>query len=93
MWPIHCPIGALSRVALWARNLPEAFVEGQVVPNGVLPPATRPAVIRKCVADPGVDVIQTQLPLRGRVDRHGNEGGIAVGGLPFGTGQRGAGRD
>lgn len=48
-----------------------------------LPSSARPAVVREGVADPGVDVVQAQLPLRGSRYRHGDEGGVAVRGFPF----------
>lgn len=48
-----------------------------------LPSSARPAVVREGVADPGVDVVQAQLPLRCSRYGHGDEGGVAVRGLPF----------
>ena len=63
-----------------------------MVCEAYLPPTASPAVIGKGVADPGVDVIQTQLPVRGGAYRHGDERGVAVGGLPLGAGGRRRGR-
>lgn len=80
---VHCPIGTLARVILRPRDFPEAFIKGQIMPNGVLPSTACSAVIRKSVTDPGVDVIQTQLPLRCSCYCHGNESGVAVRGFPF----------
>ena len=59
-----------------------------LVCEAYLPPTARPAVIGEGVADPSVDVIQTQLPVRRRAYRHGDESGVAVGGLPLGAGGR-----
>lgn len=54
---IHRPIGALAGVVLWPRNFPEAFVQGQIVSDGVLPSSACSAVVRESVAYPGIDVI------------------------------------
>lgn len=59
--------------------------------NGVFPSAARTAVVGKHVTDPGVDVIQTQLPFRCSCYCHGDESGIAVRGFPFGVGSGGVG--
>lgn len=83
--PVHRPIGALAGVILWTRNLPEAFIEGQIVSDGVLPPSSCPAVIGERVTNPGVDVVQAQLPLRCSCYCHGDESGIAVGGFSLGV--------
>lgn len=56
--------------------------------DGVLPATACPAVVGEGVTDPSVNVIQTQLPVRGRPYCHGNESGIAVRGLPFRAGGR-----
>lgn len=80
---IHRPIGTLAGVILRPRNFPEAFVKGQIMPNRVLPSTASSAVVGKRVIDPGVDVIQTQLPLRCSCYCHSDESGIAVRGFPF----------
>lgn len=49
------------------------------------PSTSSPVVVREGVTDPGVDVIQTQFPLRCSRYCHGDERGIAVGGFPFGV--------
>lgn len=51
--------------------------------DGVLPSTARSAVVGKSVTDPGVDVIQAQLPLRCSCYCHGDESGVAVRGFPF----------
>lgn len=48
-----------------------------------LPSTACSAVIRESVTDPGVNVIQTQLPLRCSWYCHGNESGVAMRGFPF----------
>lgn len=53
------------------------------MPNGVFPSTASSAVVGKRVTDPGVDVIQTQLPGRCSCYCHGDESGIAVRGFPF----------
>lgn len=88
-WSICRPIGTLAGVTLWPRNFPEALIKGQIVPNGVFPSASSSAVVGKRVTDPGVDVIQTQLPFRCSCYCHGDESGIAVGGFPFVVGMGG----
>lgn len=50
------------------------------------PPASGSAVVGEGVADPGVDVVQTQLPLRRSCYCHGDERGVAVGRFAFGAG-------
>lgn len=89
--PVHRPIGTLAGVTLWPRNLPEAFIKGQIVPDGVLPSPAGSAVVGERVTDPGVDVIQTQHPLRCSCYCHGDESGVAVGGFPFGVRRGGVG--
>lgn len=84
---IHRPIGTLARVILWPRNFPEALVEGQIVPNGVFPSTASSAVVGVSVTNPGVDVVQAQLPLRCSCYCHGNESSIAVGGFPLRVGR------
>lgn len=78
---IKGPVVTFARVPRLPRDLDEAVVEGQVVPDGVLPRRELVLVVRELVADEVADAAQRQLLHRALEDRHGDEGDVGVGGL------------
>lgn len=44
---IQGPIVALAWIVVWPRNLDKAFVEGEIVSDGVLPPLFVLSVVRE----------------------------------------------
>lgn len=56
---------------------------GRVQPTAYFPSTPCSAVVGEGVTDPGVDVVQAQLPLRCSCYCHRNQSGVAVGGFPF----------
>lgn len=78
---VQGPIIALSRIAGLARNLDEAIVERQVVPDGVLPGGKLVVIIGEAGHDELADAAQRQLLLRRLQDRHGDESDVRVGWL------------
>lgn len=60
-----------------APDLDEAAVEGQVVPDGVLPGSLVRPVVRKPLHDELVDARQSDALLGALLDRHGDESDVA----------------
>lgn len=83
---VQRPEGPLARLVGGARHLHEAVVEGQRVPDGVLPALLVLPVERKQVHDELVDLRQGEHPLRVVLDGHGDEGDVGVGRLGVGVG-------
>lgn len=69
---IQGPVVALSRVSRFARDLDEAIVERQIVPDGVLPGGKLVVIIGEAGHDEFADAAQRQLLLRRLQDRHGD---------------------
>lgn len=69
---IQGPVIAFSRVSRLPRNLDEAIVERQIVPDGVLPGGKFVVIIGEAGHDEFADAAQRQLLLRRLQDRHGD---------------------
>jgi len=78
---VQGPVVALAGVPWLPGDLDEAVVEGQVVPDGVLPGGELLLVVGELAADEVADAAQGQLLLRVLQDGHGDEGDVGVGGL------------
>jgi len=76
---VQGPIIALSRISWLARNLDEAIVERQVVPDGVLPGGKLVVIIGEARHDEFADAAQRQLLLRRLQDRHGDQSDVRIG--------------
>lgn len=76
------PVRALSRIISRSRHLPETFIQGEVMTNGVLPANASVFVVGEVVADPAVDLAERHLLGRGGVDGVGDQRGVAVARLP-----------
>lgn len=72
------PVVTFSRVPRLPRDLDETVIEGQVVPDGVLPGGELVSVVGKLVADEIADATQRQLLQRALQDGHGDEGDVGV---------------
>lgn len=79
---IQSPVVALSRPAGLPWDLDEAVVEGQVVTDGVLPLLGVVPVEREALRDELVDATEGEAAVGGVGDGHGDEGDVAVRGLP-----------
>lgn len=75
------PVVTFARVSRFPRDLDETVVEGEVMPDGVLPSGELVSVVRKLVADEVTDATQRQLLKRALQDGHGDEGNVGVGRL------------
>ena len=78
---VQRPVGALAGPVRAARHLHEAVVEGEVVPQRVLPALRVAPVVREAVRDEPVDLRQRQHALRGAPDRHRRQGYVGEGWL------------
>lgn len=78
---VEGPVGALPGAVGAPWDLDEAVVEGEVVPQGVLPALGVAPVVREALRDEAVDVREGQHLLRRAPDRHRREGDVRVGGL------------
>ena len=78
---VQGPVVAFARVPRLPRDLDETVVEGEVVPDGVLPRGELVPVVRELVADEVADATQRQLLQRALQDGHGDEGDVGVGRL------------
>lgn len=76
---VQHPVVALAWVVVVSGDLDEAFVEGEVVSDGVLPALLVVAVVRKVLHDELVDAVQSELLLRAAADRHHDERVVAEG--------------
>ena len=72
------PVVAFARVPRLPRDLNEAVVEGEVVPDGVLPGGELVSVVGKLVADEVTDAAQRQLLHGALQDGHGDQGDVGV---------------
>lgn len=70
---VQRPVIAFSRVPGLARDLNEAVVEREIVPDGVLPGGELVVVIGKAGHDKLADAAQCQLLLRRLQDCHGDQ--------------------
>lgn len=75
---MQCPVGALARSIRPPGDLYKAVVEGEVVPERVLPALRVPAVVREAVRDEPVYVRQRQHLLRAAPDRHRRQAYVRV---------------
>lgn len=78
---VQGPVVTFARVPRLPRDLNETVVEGEVVPDGVLPGGELVSVVGKLVADEVTDATQRQLLQRALQDGHGDEGDVGVGRL------------
>ena len=76
---VNGPAGPLPRLLRAARDLYEAVVEGEVVPEGVLPALRVLAVEWETLHDIGVDVGERQHLLLRALDGHVGEPNVGVG--------------
>ena len=70
---VQCPVVALAWVVVWPGHLHEALVEGEIVPDGVLPTLLVLPVVRKVLHDVVVDATQSELSLLTGSDGHHDE--------------------
>ncbi len=73
---VYGPVTSFSWVVLASWYLLEAVVQGQVMPDGVLPACFALLVERKIVTDVLVDGAESQLPVGGLLDRHRYQRGV-----------------
>lgn len=66
------PVVTFARVPRLPRDLNETVVEGEVVPDGVLPGGELVSVVGELVADEVTDATQRQLLHRALQDGHGD---------------------
>ena len=78
---MESPVGALARPVRPSRDLDEAVVEAEVVPEGVLPALGVLPVVREVVHDELVDLGEGQHSLLTVVEGHCSECYVGVGGL------------
>lgn len=78
---VQSPVVALAWPPGFPRNLHEAVVQRQVVPDGVLPLLGVVPVEGEALRDELVDAAQREAAVRRVGDGHGDEGDVAVGGL------------
>ena len=74
------PVPVPTWIVLVPRDLLEAVVEGQVVPDGVLPARLALLVEGEVLGHVLVDLAERQLLLLGVLDGHGDERRVGVGG-------------
>ena len=75
---IKGPIGSLTGSLIIPCDLDKAIIQRQIVSDTILPPLLILAVVRKAVHDKLVDAVQGNPSVRGVLDRHGNQGDVAV---------------
>ena len=68
-----CMCAQLTRVVIVPWNLPEAIVERQVMPNGILPSGLAAPVEWEIVRHEGVDLAEGESASRCSLDRHRDE--------------------
>ena len=78
---MESPVGALAWPVRPSRDLDEAVVETEVVPEGVLPALGVFPVVREIVHDELVDLGERKHPLLAMVEGHCSECYVGVGGL------------
>ena len=78
---VQGPIAALSGFLIVAGHLDKTLVEGQIVPDAVLPALLVVSVKGKPLHDKLVNPIQGHLLVRRVLDSHGDERDVAVGGF------------
>ena len=75
------PVAALAGPVGTTRDLDEAVVEGEIVPQRVLPTLRVVAVVGKAVDDELVDVVEGHHLVGRRLDGHRRQGDVRVGWL------------
>lgn len=75
---VHLPKSTLSRFIFSTRDLHEAFIQGQVVTDGVLPAGVSVPVVAEVLGDPVVYGRQGQFPLLACLHGHTDEASIGI---------------
>ena len=71
---VQGPVVAFAWVIVWPGHLDKTFIEGEVVPNGILPALLVLTIVREVLHDVVIDATQCQLPLWAGAYSHHNQG-------------------